>query len=156
MNNLKQIGLAFVMYADDYDGWYPRYFRGIPYYLDYKNATRTSGICDHPKCESLLCPSNPAKTNTDPHSNYVRNSEFAAVHYKISQIKCQSKTIHVMDGSKTNNYKNVNLHEIGHMSRIGKWHSGGFNILFVDGHVGWYTQITDFYWKYPFKCPFNP
>jgi len=28
MNNLKQIGLALFMYANDYDGWMPRYYDG--------------------------------------------------------------------------------------------------------------------------------
>ncbi|RLB76814.1 MAG: hypothetical protein DRH15_12115, partial [Deltaproteobacteria bacterium] len=28
MNNLKQLGIAFVMYTSDYDEWYPRYILG--------------------------------------------------------------------------------------------------------------------------------
>ncbi|MBI4027068.1 MAG: DUF1559 domain-containing protein [Verrucomicrobia bacterium] len=62
MNNLKQVGLALIVYAEDHDGWTPPPisgapdFNGWPYYL-YKNSYLPSPIW-YKTCV-FVCPSYP-------------------------------------------------------------------------------------------------
>ncbi|MFQ6131854.1 MAG: DUF1559 domain-containing protein [Armatimonadota bacterium] len=151
LSNLRQIGMAFQLYADDYDGrfpygvdpvdvqcpyiWnlYPQWqvlIPDMPYYFDIVQ----------PYCRSrelFRCPSDhgfddleiaSAHLPTHPSSyekwgtSYVYRTELAFRHVRLSALRRPSET-HVLADA------------------VGKWHGGHtvpqgrYNVLYADGHT---------------------
>jgi len=165
ISNLKQIGLGFMMYIQDYDGyWMPPV---VP------EASNTSGKCltqtligsyYYPTWATWLvklgyikgndssnpggvfiCMSAPKAERTTGYPSYIYNCWY--VNYNLtyypnnfrrysgvalhrdSTIEDRSGTIAAMDGY----YQQIE--DTGNFARIRYRHTGGFNAVFVDGHV---------------------
>lgn len=71
-SNLRQIGLAWISYANDNNGWWPAY----PYYVGNPHLVRTSeGI----PLETLLGPYTQYKTTWDPKHSWDTRSEAGGI-----------------------------------------------------------------------------
>ncbi|MCD6220363.1 DUF1559 domain-containing protein [Candidatus Calescamantes bacterium] len=183
MNNLKQLGLAFLMYTEDYDGWpFPwcftnnytdhigkgyRWFQTsqelsdftwnpIPKYVGGESILRnTLKWC--PSTKRIIQKINSSSTYwTDyitnmyvdwaPPGSYETNF---CTPKKLVRIKPPDKIFWLLCatlryGSNTPWLNISNRSEAGGQwvdgnpnYRIGNHHSGGLNVLFVDGHVEW-------------------
>lgn len=175
MSNLKQLGLAAFMYANDYDGIMPgRRFNSTnpPYqwvdqiqmYIKIKDENDPKHV-KYFICEELdELPAGHPKRNEpgNPVWSYAINQAFngyyhgqAGTYYvgycvKLNRVPLPSKMMFLGDGG---NYVNwwAGL-RTGYETNGLYWflHNGGCNILFVDGHVEWkrrseYTNQDAFY-----------
>jgi len=133
-SNLKQIGTAVVMYANDNDGWVPykrevniyKWFELIPPYLteDRKNMF------------ILDCPSKPGclvDSSGNVWGDYAGN---ALVCTRLFNVSNPGERAYIFDG------KYVQTGWFGYedfpdTSRFDMRHSDGGNVLYLDTHVEW-------------------
>ncbi len=160
VNNLKQIGNAFNMYTEDYDGWYPRSWNGSGYSKQWTSLDAIPnylGITAAPKkgTASLptICPRNPdgeggAPTDTRYYNygmnvfiNYGKNSfnTSSLVSYTGKILVADQKNGAEADGGDSGR---STLGASQYTPRIG-FHHAGFtqgNALFLDYHVESFTK----------------
>ena len=168
MSNLKQLGLAAFIYANDYDGIMPgRRFNSTnpPYqwvdqiqmYIKIKDKKDPKHVkyfvC--PEYDDL--PSNHYKRLQpgNPVWNYAINSAFNGAyhgqcntHYigycvRLNRINLPSKMMFLGDGGNYVNWWRGLGTGYGTDGLYWFMHNGGCNILFVDGHV--FININSFY-----------
>lgn len=123
LSNLKQISLAFAMYAQDYNDRFPPSQRWIdsngPYYHE------------HPGEEPLFtCPS----VNESSGYGYAYNSKVSGVDH--TRITVPEQTVLVYE--TTNLVKNAS----GNGQEIAYRHKGGAYFAFGDFHVKWFSQTA--------------
>jgi prepilin-type N-terminal cleavage/methylation domain-containing protein/prepilin-type processing-associated H-X9-DG protein len=159
VSNLKQMGLAFTLYIDSYDGSYMKYYNGNYWSETLLDATQTGD-------DIFFCPnvSNAHGARGRVSGNKIIDYGYNHLHIgssirltgsktpaKQSQIKSPSKTIVVTDSIKDYSVPiDPNLGEIGYyllgdcagspygpFARHGRNSNGGtVNILWADGHAG--------------------
>jgi len=153
--NLKQIGLAVMLYAQDWDGWiYPR--KGSGTILWYTRLNE-----DHINNEQVFhCPSNIDFAFDDDHLSYGFNykgsdgsgnglghtwthNPLSAV--KIANVKTPSTTMYCTDSNGDGLVDSIITQSGVSTYLVGTRHSGGANALWVDGHVKRYNfaEIDD-------------
>jgi len=157
-SNLKQIGIAWLMYAQDYDGVMSdyacrgcrpgggTYYRWEPVLMPYmKNWQITA------------CPSGPWRTmvGTPPLAyigGYCYNYYYLGMR-SIAEVRQPAETVSFVDGGMRDDLKTN--YRAGHVnppsqntytyiSRPAPRHNEGCNIGWVDGHVKW-MKVTQFY-----------
>ncbi|MDP3789264.1 MAG: hypothetical protein Q8R48_02555, partial [Candidatus Omnitrophota bacterium] len=139
-SNLRQIGAALHMYIDEHDFTFPpeiSYWASLSPYLNDSNVWN--------------CPSYNQSAFDYVHMSYAYNVEglnnytnFGAVYggKDINEIISPSQCIALADSGNYPSGQDVWAFELLAPSeqQIGSRHSGGANVLFVDGHVGWHRQ----------------
>jgi len=164
VSNLKQIGLAFAMYGDDYDGYWPPiswnptapfpaavgFFNHLtpgsyPWNGGYLSSTR---VLD---CQSVKDKSRYDHGTNDIYGSYGMNVGLSSGGWlKFSRIPTPSTWWHIADtepippGSGT--YRVTGDASSSSYGQISNRHSNGANILFCDGHVTW-MRTTDIFPK---------
>jgi len=149
VNNMKQLGLAFQMYTNDYDdllphedagtpGKYPEgccWFDVLDTYLDRRNF---SSVKQCPCFTGDIRKYHSYKMNTRLNI-FSFDDDVAFVH--IGRIGDPSRTAILFDG-KPNSQPDGAPTEV----TFGDWHNKGADILFVDGHVNWHLKqdVLDF------------
>ena len=145
MSNLKQIGMGFMMYIDDYDGYFPNnqsvswcYVNGVGKYIG------SSG--DHDPCYDgnyiFKCPSDPDFAFGCSKISYMFSAALARAFIfapggpdeqpisNYSRIRYFSSVIVVSESRIDPSFYTIGVN----CTR----HSGGGNYLFADWHVKWY------------------
>ena len=154
MSNLKQVGLAMMMYVQDWDEYFPNVHPGtysgtggypttgeLPptftiewwqYLLPYQSNI----------LESMYCPSDPV-VHTDPSiESYIFNGMFA-FSKKLAKVRKPSEKIIVSErgdeGDALTHQGYPAWEDVADWANFIKKdrHNGGSNYLFVDGHVEW-------------------
>ena len=139
--NLKQIGLDFMMYADDYDEYLPIRYDTVQLRTWQALMHNASIIPDGDKNvagfqtgENTIysCPAMP-----EPNSlGYgINNRSFTAAYRKLSQIKHPGERMLLSDSIKGGNSYQVTYYGAGKSYLINKRHNNAFNSLYVTGHV---------------------
>ncbi|MDD2486727.1 MAG: DUF1559 domain-containing protein [bacterium] len=151
-SNLKQIGMALHMYADDYDGYLPRITRGdgriVDCHTPYVKADSkhggwvglgvlySGGYIKNGRI--LYCPSGPLSYGvgftiggpyTDPlvsSYSYRDNNEYGYCKLYSLVEKTAWNWVIVTDDFVS--------------APINVWHKSGINILYADGHVKWWNS----------------
>ncbi|MFA6714996.1 MAG: DUF1559 domain-containing protein [Victivallaceae bacterium] len=140
-SNLKQIGLAFVAYCNDYDDWLPRCTNGssgsekwtrvesIPGYCGIKSNPRigTTGLV-------TLCPAGQEIYYNGMTTNYVMNYSINNGSYitKLNSIRNPSQKLLVCDSSGTATITGTSASPAYY---VRYYHNGFANILYCDFHV---------------------
>lgn len=165
MSNLKQIGLGFMMYVQDYDEKFP------PLLINYTSPpTAPSGVSPYAWADALQpylkstqiyqCPSESTGPSSDPgswsYNDYYMNSVLAAKSQSI--LTESSLTILGGDGIPGNAYEYYNGCSITgnapditcdgttpyitmlstYQKGVFSRHLDGANYVFADGHVKWF------------------
>ena len=156
VSTLKQLGLAWQMYLQDNDDWFPStgdfqagwgsakwYVTLAPYVAGTWNSKYVPYFC---------CPARSAERNvpigygyytksSSYHSNYSFNSylfdeDSGEEHYKLSQVRGPSQLIILIDGNNGSIWDaTTHLLDLSEGGRIAYIHNKVANALFVDGHV---------------------
>lgn len=159
MSNLKQLGLAIQMYADDHDNWFPPSGEeaGNRWYIHlvmggyvptwgwgYADSSYWGGPKQGVSRTIFWCPSTKLYGDEGDHVNtsYAANRELGYLSPKrINQIQSPTNEIMLLDGrvfaglfQAVEYFKFIDLSN----SSCQDWrHSNGINCLFLDGHVEW-------------------
>lgn len=160
MSNLRQFGIASHVYAQDHDDFLiPCYAPSDPYdnWKACMNAAgiRWAGWDINNSSPVFICPSSPCKTDSTP-STYSRcNYGYSYwlgyandMRYRYSQFSVPSNKPQICDSGyrMTDVDGTAVCYSYQYFDRatntmMGFWHNGGANILFFDGHVGWYKPM---------------
>jgi len=156
VSNLRQMGLAMAMYADDWDGWVMPHETAITLAW-YHDDNLMFGYISNGNV--LICPSakgrSAATEKAKRYSSYTANmlredqggtlmgegTNFAVYTFcKLNKVVAPSETIAFCDGSDgIGQTSYLVLAEDGDSStgRIWPRHNDGANVLLADGHVKW-------------------
>ncbi len=142
-SNLRQLGIAFHIYIDDWDGKFPPLSRPLigptEYWYDIIN-----GYVDD--INVWKCPDYTLNDNLiGNQQSYAYNFGLGFGPRTIRDIQQPSKHVMIADSGNTApvwSYCNHRLTRTGWggSSPPGDRHNDGANVLFVDGHVAWYLQ----------------
>ncbi|MFQ6097916.1 MAG: prepilin-type N-terminal cleavage/methylation domain-containing protein [Armatimonadota bacterium] len=160
-SNIRQIGMALLMYADDFDECMPPQFTGGPQPGLYRwmdeilPYVRNAQLFVCPtKAKAVYVPDtvgeyggyvcNVAYFGRDNNDGQPTEPPFSIVGRALSEIEDESGTIMVGDG-RTSNYQAAwntrpNQPKVitdGHLHNYHGRHNDGLNALYCDGHVKW-------------------
>lgn len=160
-NNMKQYGLAFQMYANDYNGWAVSCQRsgdGGYWWTSLYNKER---YFNNPRI--LVCPSTEAVSYIySGYPRYGTNYKYNSLmgmsgvfdQIQLSRFKYPSRYTILMDSkvgvfstyryhlsSTEPHYENFDLSYDSALNQLDRRHNNGVNVLFVDGHAKW-NRIT--------------
>lgn len=157
VSNLKQIGVGFVQYlqdnndalplAEENDGGPPKegtsWFDVVGKEI-YPNMNPNGVYYTSPPPQIFKCPNNVkagyGRQNLSYGYNYVYLGSFVDhVSRRLGDINNPSETIMVADSSGSYNDGDLITPEVW-LSVVGNLHSGGANVLWVDGHVSGHTR----------------
>jgi len=145
INNLRQIGLADILYQQDYDGflapavygeYWPAKTGSIGQYLSNRNVLI---------CPSYRGPSTYGYTGIDP-DRYAMNVDGWRVHTGWGRLTFQkAERFGRPDNLATfmdceDGRIRYSIASVGCETQLGYWHNIGVNVLFLDGHVKWMSQ----------------
>ena len=167
VNNLRQIGMAITLYADEHNSRFPSiqgksgtiwWYNCLEPYLGITDSTKGSDVCK--------CPSYKYHVYTDS-SHFSYGFNYLGLNYMvdnvwygkdISAVISPSQCIMVADGYGDGLFSNnACYYYINYNQPPSARHSKGTNILFVDGHVGWflvsamptdYDAVFNAWWNY--------
>jgi prepilin-type processing-associated H-X9-DG protein/prepilin-type N-terminal cleavage/methylation domain-containing protein len=135
-SNLRQVGLAFHMYADEHGDYYPEAWDGslrwqdklLPY-LSATNATAGKSV--------LICPS----AQVDPVLDYnvYKKNQWPATNAE----KYDSQVILAFDGTMDNT---AAADSSDYSNYVTNRHAGSANYLFGDGHISSLTSTLQTNW----------
>ena len=172
-NNLRQIGIAMHMYCDDHNGvipvhsYGPNWYGALAPYLDTTGNPFFAAIYRCPTPSSYWQASGIGLIDTafalsvplfrDGTTGVAYNINFLfTVSYQLSNVKNSSGTIYAYDCNDdfVDTYDNWGgTYDSSKGDKyVANRHSGGANILWVDGHVGWLLKdiiINTEEWWYP-------
>ena len=147
VSNLKQLGMAFLMYTQDYDNLLPHEDAGDtqpPYDCDW--FTVLDPYLDQ-KDYSIVkqCPS--FKGNITVYHSYKMNSklEEAPVDFRpVDSISEPSRTVLLFCGRTDNSSVGTQIKGLcasgTSPGSVAWYHNSGVNILFIDSHISWFLK----------------
>jgi len=169
LSNLKQVGMGFVMYTQDYDEQFPPAFN---YYTSTTLVWWQDALQPYVKTYKIfVCPSNdtpqkytyargtslgyPSPLFTSYAINesvipyYLNGFYYGKGNYLSAYVE-PSKTILVLDCTAMEihyNNSDTSLYEPGQKMLIAKRHLEGANFVFADGHAKWLKQTQVDMWR---------
>ena len=169
LSNLKQLGLAAMMYAQDYDErmvWYYRYYAGgtelywwgdmlQPYVKNYQLLVCPSGSWGYTYMRPpglpnpLVCSYALPNMAIDINGNGVpriSGNSLAILQDPTGTILFVDSTTSEIYTGGTPNYSLTDPTDLGPYSRVAKRHNDGFNCAFSDGHAKWLKQSRPGMW----------
>ena len=182
LNNMRQWGLGFMMYADDYNDYFPfdgnngdpcaaanvwAWYNVVPPYLGQKPLCQlyNAGTPPTPLSKGIwTCPSatltNVAPTLTNPYFMYGMSTCWHSLNtgrgLRRNRMTSPTNTILFCEASEDNfgetNGRYLNLVPYDFVPGIGARHFAGANFVFGDGHAGW-IAFTNFCRQGNTGCP---
>jgi len=165
-SNLRQIGQAYMNYVRDYNGLVPRHNDHEPHVLPPPSGEgrwweQSVGRLLHYMTDPMVlrCPADAGpftELGKGRYFSYTSNTWVNRTNRCITDIRNPSHIIIFLDGKEGDggtDGNNDRPYLPGGMTNTGYGfhrHSGGFNALFVDGHVQWYrvgeTDESNYQW----------
>ncbi len=141
VSNLKQLGMAFLMYTHDYDNLLPHEDNSDPSGSCWFNVTTPYLNPNQNKSLVKQCPSYTGNINNSysykMNSSLETDTPIPIIFRHIDTINDLTKTVLILDG-KTNS-TNAWQYDGASGTFVDRHNKGG-NLLFIDGHVAWYLQ----------------
>ena len=151
ISNLKQLGLAVRMYAQDYDDWLPRSWNGgqtwVEVFCIYKyagnyNYWNDAWIANPKKTTPFNCPSDLAKKVQNGVSYHINScitnpAPPSYYHKKVSEIRIPSECGMFFECEPGTNAGYIIYPYADGPANLRYRHNGGMSICYVDGHVAW-------------------
>jgi len=153
LNNLKELGLGAIMYAQDYDEFHPYcYFIAAPGFDDgvsREGYTMMSGLMPYVKNAQIFkCPSLKSANTTYTHTNNVQIvSDYSFSCYYVwsggaTNAALRDETFENVDPSAV---VMMSSYTGGYRTWVPYWtqpyeHNDGANITFADGHAKWVSK----------------
>ncbi|NOX97879.1 MAG: DUF1559 domain-containing protein [Nitrospirae bacterium] len=167
-NNLRQLGLAFQMYAQDFDNFlphedgkypagsdHPSWFEAITSYLDNANRSNVKQCPAYKPARSLPSPTYYTYKFNSRLEDYQGSPPFR----RLDSLVSPSRTILLYDGVAYAGNSPLSTIK-GIYGTIASRHLGGTNFLLADGHVQWHKEETipgkDYGWIVPGPFLWNP
>ncbi len=150
LSNLKQLGLAFAMYVQDYDDTTPPM-----YYNTGSGKYRWQQIIQPYVRNTEIYRCLEAPRQVDPYSGLymsygmnATNDGYACFWYGVAESLVQdpSSTIYVADTVGGRYYMYWSDSAEPHERYLDRRHNGGANILFFDGHAKWRRETKRREW----------
>ena len=146
VNRLKQLGMIFIMYASDYNGWMPPSYDTVNS-KDWITLLTNAGFIgsEWHKKAILFCPSwKPYYWDTSVPNiqgmtyGYTSDASSGFEYYRLDRIPNPTRVVLLADSINTaDNYQAYYFNSwAGGVRKIHLRHSGFANALFLDGHVG--------------------
>jgi len=144
VNNLKQLGLAFAMYTQDYDGWLPSMDNAIGGHPYWDGALVNNGYATW---DLFKDPSMPAAADQERYPHYAALYSVLGRPpdgHKLSRFTHPSSTLLLVDAVRNATtpaqgmfriYVDNSLFSSNSWGRPDGRHNGFANVLWVDGHV---------------------
>lgn len=139
INNLKQIGVAFELYIQDYDSWFP------PQGVTGLDKLRDGGYITNDNV--FKCPSDRTYAFDVHNMSYGTNRELLGIvgnasypMHRYSRITRPSILVVAGDSLIGRQYRSILQYDYWSPSwgyKLGTHHSGGCNVLYADWHVAW-------------------
>ncbi|MBU0476966.1 DUF1559 domain-containing protein [bacterium] len=161
VSNLKQIGLAFQIYADDYDGHPPVSSSGAPSYITWNESLIENGYLPgdssagaYPPTGVFQCPSETSSTcsggsswqgthyGTNKRISYATPSDAGFKNVKLYRVRYPSATYLIGDSGGGGGTNPVYVNAGADTNKPDLRHSDGWNVIFVDGHVEWQATYS--------------
>jgi len=150
LSNCKQMGLATLMYAQDYDeNLVPAYV--ITYWFSQSGHlepyVKNAQVFHCPSSKGQACT---ASTGTDYGINVRICHRNPPGRTKLAEVKYPAETVIIADSDwtrSTADYRYCNCWRINNSRHpsyfIPDRHNGGANIIYVDGHAKWHRIMRD-------------
>ncbi|MCE5241458.1 DUF1559 domain-containing protein [bacterium] len=149
LSNVKQIGLAILQYAQDYDEKLPYAYWGAGSQYTWPNGVVGGGmwipsIFPYAKnIQMFNCPSNTSTWTggyigngfSYPYNGNLNGLSLGSISYPTQCVLNVCGWYYQTTGN--NNYESTGGNPLGGPS-IKKWHNEGTNAVHVDGHAKWY------------------
>ncbi len=166
INNLRQLGLAFQMYAHDFEGFLPHEDGKYPTGIDHPSwfEAITPYLDNIKRSDIKQCPAyNPSASPSPTYYTYKFNDRLedyqgSPPFRKLDSLAYPSKTVLLYDGVAFAGDAIASTIK-GKWGSIGPRHSGGANLLLADGHVQWHKEETKnegYGWVSPGPFFWNP
>ncbi len=162
LNNVKQLGLAQLQYAQDYDERFPRLYHYPATYTTPSGQLRTNSyllwyFAVYPyvnNTQMFNCPSNSYEWTggyMGQHFSYPYNSSLSG--QQMARVVNVTECIVNICGRYywSNGANNM---EVSAGVSVADWHNEGTNAVHVDGHAKWYR--FDQVWRGSSLVPGNP
>ncbi|MFA5646633.1 MAG: prepilin-type N-terminal cleavage/methylation domain-containing protein [Candidatus Ratteibacteria bacterium] len=135
VSNLKQIGLAFHLYAQDWEDWCPAYRpfgSGQKYWYSILNSYIPTGK-RYEKSRVWVCPSHGQWGASGGTCTYAMNAGLPGKYWKLGKMRHSTTGFLVSDTKQNEDISRIA--EDAFAKEMGFHHLGRSNILFLDGHV---------------------
>jgi prepilin-type N-terminal cleavage/methylation domain-containing protein/prepilin-type processing-associated H-X9-DG protein len=158
INNLKQWGIGYQLYAGDNNGFLPTegsvasvtatgtWYNALPPYLNMTPYGDTGG--NIAKNSTWVCPEK-HRQYTPPGVNWIyyaqNNLLMNNTSIPLERITRSSQTVLLFDTNATDFYGNPLLRTTGSVTPRAPYlnlHRAGCHFLFVDGHVSWFPNTA--------------
>lgn len=144
VNNLKQLGMAFHLYTQDYNDLLPHNSNSTPSGSCWFNTITPYLNPNQNKSAVKQCPSYTGDITGSNYSYKMNTSLETSTPFRhIDTINDTTKTVLILDG-KTNS-TNAWQYDGASGTFVDRHNKGG-NLLFIDGHVAWYLQQDIIAW----------
>ena len=143
-SNLKQIGLAFAQYTQDYDEKWPTITSGNPEQGSEPEYGWSENLQPYLKSTQIFqCPSEENPPDADPsqqgYTDYYYNLMLAGRSQAV--VEAAGNTISSGDGISSDSLYNRTERESRGEPGADTRHLGGANYAFADGHVKWLKPV---------------
>jgi len=171
VSRLRQLGLAFQMYAHEFDGFLPhedgKYPTGVDHPSWFKAITPYLDNIDRSEVKQCPAYKPPPDKASKSYYTYKFNGglegddmdNFPPAFRKIDSILFSSETVLLFDGVAFAGASSLSPIK-GKKGLIGNRHNKGANILLADGHVRWHKEEMeigkDYGWVSPGPFVWDP